>query len=432
MVLSLLAGIGTDFDRRRVAHRSPSRITPHASGSERTSSWRIAPAPVARKRYEVWSLVGNRIALLSNNRRLVVVLVAAVVAALVGTGVGYAKLTNDVTLSLDGESRQVSTMGDTVEEVLESEGIEVGEHDIVAPSLDEKVSDGSRVTVRFGRELELTVDGKAATYWVTSTDVDSALAEIGRRFVGADLSVSRGAGIDRDGLALEVVTPKQFVVKIGDRKPVKREVAALTAAEVLEALKVSYDRDDIVKPGRDKAVREGDKVTLIRVRVETRRVRSEAIDFDTIERADDSMYEGESATVREGRDGRRDVTYRLVYRNGELYKTKVLRQNVLSEAIDAIVRVGTKEVVTANYASGNSVWDRLAQCESGGNWAINTGNGYYGGLQFSLSTWQAYGGPGYPHQQSRETQIAIATKVRDASGGYGAWPHCSSVLGLPR
>ena len=86
----------------------------------------------------------------------------------------------------------------------------------------------------------------------------------------------------------------------------------------------------------------------------------------------------------------------------------------------------------ASAAAPND-WDAVAQCESSGNWAINTGNGYYGGLQFSLSTWRAYGGPGYPHQQSRETQIAIATKVRDANGGgYGSWPHCSQQLGLPQ
>jgi hypothetical protein len=78
------------------------------------------------------------------------------------------------------------------------------------------------------------------------------------------------------------------------------------------------------------------------------------------------------------------------------------------------------------------VWDQLAQCESGGNWATNTGNGYYGGLQFTVSTWQAYGGSGLPSSASRETQIAIATKIRDAAGGYGAWPACSASLGLPQ
>ena len=89
------------------------------------------------------------------------------------------------------------------------------------------------------------------------------------------------------------------------------------------------------------------------------------------------------------------------------------------------------EPAATNFAGGSSVWDSLAQCEAGGNWAINTGNGYYGGLQFNIGTWQAYGGSGLPSSASRETQIAIATKVRDANGGYGAWPGCAAKLGLP-
>jgi hypothetical protein len=83
----------------------------------------------------------------------------------------------------------------------------------------------------------------------------------------------------------------------------------------------------------------------------------------------------------------------------------------------------------SNYADGGTVWDRLAQCESGGNWAINTGNGYYGGLQFSLSSWRAVGGSGYPHQASRETQIAMGQRLQ-AAQGWGAWPSCSAQLGL--
>ncbi|WIE58353.1 transglycosylase family protein [Curtobacterium sp. MCLR17_031] len=82
----------------------------------------------------------------------------------------------------------------------------------------------------------------------------------------------------------------------------------------------------------------------------------------------------------------------------------------------------------ANAASG-STWDALAQCESGGNWAINTGNGYYGGLQFNLGTWQANGGAGNPASASREAQIAVAERVL-ASQGWGAWPACSAQLGL--
>lgn len=83
-------------------------------------------------------------------------------------------------------------------------------------------------------------------------------------------------------------------------------------------------------------------------------------------------------------------------------------------------------------AAPDSDWDRLAQCEAGGNWQINTGNGYYGGLQFSAATWRAYGGGEFaalPHQATREQQIAVAERTL-AGQGWGAWPACSARLGL--
>ncbi len=83
----------------------------------------------------------------------------------------------------------------------------------------------------------------------------------------------------------------------------------------------------------------------------------------------------------------------------------------------------------ANATTSTSTWDALAQCESGGNWAINTGNGYSGGLQFSPSTWAAYGGTGSAADASREQQIAVAEQVQ-ASQGWGAWPSCAAQLGL--
>lgn len=82
-------------------------------------------------------------------------------------------------------------------------------------------------------------------------------------------------------------------------------------------------------------------------------------------------------------------------------------------------------------AADSGVWDRIAQCESGGDWSINTGNGYYGGLQFAPSTWEAYGGTAYAataDQASRDQQIAVATKVQ-AAQGWGAWPNCSVEAG---
>ena len=74
-------------------------------------------------------------------------------------------------------------------------------------------------------------------------------------------------------------------------------------------------------------------------------------------------------------------------------------------------------------------WDRLAECESNGTWDINTGNGFYGGVQFTLSSWQAVGGEGYPHQASKAEQIKRAEILQDLQG-WGAWPLCSQKLGL--
>ncbi len=87
----------------------------------------------------------------------------------------------------------------------------------------------------------------------------------------------------------------------------------------------------------------------------------------------------------------------------------------------------TRSVATST--TSNSVWDRLAQCESNEDWDINTGNGFYGGLQFTLSSWRAVGGTGYPHHASKQEQINRAEKLK-AIQGWGAWPACTAELGL--
>jgi len=370
---------------------------------------------------------------LSRKRGLLAVLVAFVALAVAGTTLAYATLTKSVTVSLDGNSREVSTRGGTVGDVLAAEGIDLGAHDQVAPDLDQEVGDGTKISVRFGRPLELAVDGNTKTYWVTATDVAGALEQIGRGFDGAALSVSRGAGLDRGGLSMEVTTPKRVTVKLGAAKAKKMTVPVLDVRDLLERIDVEVDKDDRVQPRLGAPLADGDKVVVTRFKTVVKRER-EVVQHGTVQRSDDSMDEGTTEVLRAGEDGAREVTYRITFRNGELVVRKVVRQKVLARPVDTIVAIGTREeeVVTTNFAGGDTVWDRLAQCESGGNWAINTGNGYYGGLQFSLGTWQAYGGTGLPSQHSRETQIAVATKLRDASGGYGAWPGCAAALGLPR
>ena len=99
-------------------------------------------------------------------------------------------------------------------------------------------------------------------------------------------------------------------------------------------------------------------------------------------------------------------------------------------AVVGAVAIGAPFAVagTAN-AAPDSAWDKLAQCESGGNWKINTGNGYYGGLQFNQTTWRAFGGKGSPAAASREQQIAVAERTL-AAQGWNAWPSCSRKTGV--
>jgi resuscitation-promoting factor RpfA len=105
-------------------------------------------------------------------------------------------------------------------------------------------------------------------------------------------------------------------------------------------------------------------------------------------------------------------------------------RSLMRAAVVGAVAIGAPFAVagTAN-AAPDSAWDKLAQCESGGNWKINTGNGYSGGLQFSASTWRAHGGKGSPHNASRAEQIAVAERTL-AAQGWNAWPSCSRKTGV--
>ena len=110
-------------------------------------------------------------------------------------------------------------------------------------------------------------------------------------------------------------------------------------------------------------------------------------------------------------------------------KSKISRNVRRGLAVAAISGAGLALTAVPSQAADASTWDALAQCESGGNWNINTGNGFSGGLQFLPSTWAAYGGTGDPSSASREEQIAVAERVL-AGQGWGAWPACSAKLGL--
>lgn len=360
-----------------------------------------------------------------NSRAVIIGLTSTILVAILATTVGYRTLTHEVTLTVDGKTHTVRTFGDNVGDVLAGEGIKLADRDVVTPAVDTAVNDGSEISVRYSRPLSVSRDGKVTTYWTTATNVATALSQLGIRTGAGVLSTSRDAAIDRQGMALLITTPKAFLVKIGQADRKRVTVAAPNVRTLLDQLGATYDANDIVRPALDKSIQAGDKVTLIRVRAVRKHVARERVAQPVTERKDSSMYAGERETVDPGRAGLRAVTYRVVFHNGSVFKKVVLAQTPIRAAKAAIVKVGTKPMPSSTANGG--AWDRIAQCESGGNWQANTGNGYYGGLQFSLSTWRAHGGVGRPDQASREQQIAVAERVRKASGGYGAWPHCGKL-----
>jgi uncharacterized protein YabE (DUF348 family) len=346
-----------------------------------------------------------------------IVLVLALAAA--GSLTAYYGMSRTVTLSIDGRDHQVRTFGDDVGDVLASQGIKPTSHDDVVPSLQTPVDNGTRIAVRLGRPLRLSIDGTTQTMWTTATTVAAALDQLGVRSADAALSVSRSATIDRAGMSVAMVTPKSATVRVARGRAVRHDVAAATVADYLRRVGAHVDGNDLVRPSRGSIVRDGAHIVVTKIGIRTKRVPHQVVSSPVTEQKDASMMSGERRTVTQGHSGVRDVTYRIRFRNGRVVSRSVVHEDVLRAATPTVVAVGTK---TVDYG----VWDAIAQCESGGNWHTDTGNGYYGGLQFNLGTWHAYGGAGRPDQASREQQIAVAERVRDASGGYGAWPVCGA------
>jgi resuscitation-promoting factor RpfB len=361
-----------------------------------------------------------------------VVAAGATTLALAGTTFGYANLNKDVTLSVDGQTSHVRTSADSVGALLKSKGIEVSGHDVVAPSMDAKVEDGTRVAVKFGRQVTFTIDGAKQTVWTTATTVDDALSALGIDLAGAKLSTSRSSSIGRQGLAIIIGTQKTVII-IDEGKKRTITTTGLTLADALAAAKISVDDDDKLSASQTTQLVDGSKFSFIRVDISSKTEKVK-VGFSTDRKKSSTLKKGVTKIDTPGVAGVRAVTYRLVRHNGEIVKRTKIKSKLIKKPVTEVILVGTKSTTTAKKSSGSStpsgsVWDKIAQCESGGNWSINTGNGYYGGLQFSLSTWRAYGGSGMPNKASREEQIRIAKKVQ-AADGWGAWPACTAKLGL--
>ena len=355
---------------------------------------------------------------------------AAVVTSLIAGAVGVSHLDKSVTLSVDGKASTVHAFGSTVGDILEKQDIAIREHDVVVPAPGTQVSDGQKIVVRYGRKLTVTIDGRTRDYWTTATTVAAALQELGIRADSAKLSASRSMSLGRQGLALSVTTPKDVVVRV-DGKNRTATTTGATVADVLTELNVTKDADDRVQPAATTAVTAGLKIAVLRV-TSTQVKETKAVPAPVTRKSDSSLYEGQTKTLKAGSDGAKIVTYKVVKVDGKVESKKAIASKLTQAPVGAVVAVGTKERATADAGdtsgtginlSNAAMWDRIAECESGGNWSINTGNGYYGGLQFSISSWLANGGDDFasrPDLASRAEQITVANRYY-AKSGLSPW-----------
>ncbi len=372
----------------------------------------------------------------------------AAALVVVAGSVGVAHYDKAVQVSVDGQPTSVHVLGSTVADVLDKQDIAVGPHDVVVPTLASSVSDGDHISVRYGRKLTVTVDGQTKEYWTTATTVDTALKDLGIRAEGAVLSASRSQSLGRSGLTLAVTTPKKVTV-VADGKTRTVTSTSSTVFGLLAELGVAKKVDDVVTPVMPTALGNGMKVVLQRVVNKDVRT-TRAIGYATTRQKDASLYKGQTKVAKAGTKGSRLVVQRKTWVDGKLTKTTTVSQKVTKKPVAAVVKVGTKArpvVVkkkattssspsprSSSRSSGSSsgaglnlaraaMWDRIAKCESGGNWHINTGNGYYGGLQFDRGSWLANGGADFASRAdlaSRGEQITVANRYY-AKAGLGPW-----------
>lgn len=335
-----------------------------------------------------------------------------------------------VTIVVDGEHTLFTTMSQDVGGVLRAAGYEITDRDLIQPGRGASLSDGATITVNRAREVELTIDGKPEKVWTTGLTAGEALAQLN---LPADMYVwpARDERLPLAGGNLRIASPRSVQLADGGAAAVAVRLAAPTVGEFLRVAGVPLEQQDTVEPAADTPVTDGMHVTVTR----TRTVQQvETLPLAPPENVIEDPELNMSRTVVEsaGEPGVQDVTFAVTTVNGREVGREQIAAAVTVPAQPKTVRKGVKPGTEVPPVRDAAVWDALAECEANGNWSINTGNGYYGGIQFDQSTWERQGGLKYAPRAdlaTREEQIAIAEVTR-ARQGWGAWPACTSRLGL--
>ncbi|MFC9893653.1 transglycosylase family protein [Nocardia sp. NPDC127579] len=360
-------------------------------------------------------------------------LYAAVAALLMTLIVGSALAIMNrkhVTVIVDGAQSTQPTMSRTVAGVLRAAGFDVTDRDAVRPGLSAAVADGATIVLNRAREVTLTIDGMQQQVWTTGLTAGEALEQLkipNDRFVAP----ARNAALPLAGATLQVASPRPVALLDGIGAFVDVRIAGRTVGEALATAGIPLIEQDSVEPPADTVLTDGMRITVTRKRVENL---TETLPLDPPENVIDDVTMNMSRTVVEnkGVPGLHEATFAVTKVNGEEVDRKQVASTVIVPAQPKTVRKGAKPGTEVPPVKDGTIWDALARCEATGNWSINTGNGYYGGLQFDQSTWERQGGLKYAPRAdlaTREEQIAIGEVTR-ARQGWGAWPACTSRLGM--
>ena len=256
-----------------------------------------------------------------------------------------------VTFSVDGVSQQAKVKPGTVKQALAQQGITVGPHDDVQPSLDSEIHDGQVITVNYGRRVVVTIDGKKVVRWTTAKNVAEVLAQLNQSDPDNLVSVSRSLDISRAGLSFSMQTAKDVTVTIGGKA--QKVTAVGTVADALKAAKVEVDSSDVVNPGLGTPLSDGMKITLTMVDQKSQK-RRVAVPFSTKKVEDSSLPKGEIKVITKGVNGINEETWTVVFKDGKKVSEKKVSSKVVNAPVTQVVKVGTKTASSSSPSTRSS------------------------------------------------------------------------------
>jgi uncharacterized protein YabE (DUF348 family) len=260
-----------------------------------------------------------------------------------GATTAFAGLHKSVTVEVDGSAVEVSAFGRTVGQVLRSGDIAVGAHDLVAPGLDQTVSDGAQIVVRHGREIDVEVDGQQRTVWTTALTVGEAVEGLGLRDDETLLSASRSASVTREDL-LRVSTQKTIHLAV-DGQVIDGVTSAGTVRDALREIGLVLNEGDRVSVPLDATATDGLVVLVTRAATSGETV-TEAVPFTEQEVEDPTLVKGTREVETAGRAGVRTTTYSTATVGGAVVDRQVVASAITVEPVTQVVKVGTMELAS--------------------------------------------------------------------------------------